>query len=101
MKGGGGGAGAEEGAPPLSKRLAPSDLIACILGTPDGPLSSSVSLDEQGRVVAMRFPGGDVVTLEPGEGVPRRIEAKGRDGRAILTLESYKPWPPSEEIPPL
>ena len=49
----------------------------------------------------MLFPRGEVVTLQPGEGVPRRIEAKGPDGRAILTLESYAPWPTSEAIPSL
>jgi hypothetical protein len=58
-------------------------------------------LDNQGRVVEMRFPKSEVVTFQPGEGVPRRIEASGPDGRAILTLESYSSWPASEEVPPL
>ncbi len=91
----------EGGGMPLSARLSAPDLIACILGTPNAALTPSIDLDVDGRVVAMRFPAGDVVKLEPGEGVPRRIEAKGPDGRAILTLESYAPWPKSEEIPPL
>ncbi|MBK9065151.1 MAG: hypothetical protein IPL89_18545 [Acidobacteria bacterium] len=49
----------------------------------------------------MRFPNGEVVTFQPGAGVPRRIEANGPDGRAVLTLESYGPWPSGEEVPPL
>jgi hypothetical protein len=81
-------------------RLSPPDLLACILGTPDAPPSPSTVLDDQGRVVEMRFPNGEVVKLQPGEGVPRRIEANGRDGRAVLTLESYGPWPAGEEVPP-
>lgn len=101
MEESGRGAGAGESAPPFSARLSARDLIASILGTPNGPPSSSVSLDELGRVVMMRFPGDETVALQPGEGVPRHIEAKGRDGRAILTLESYAPWPTSEQIPPL
>jgi hypothetical protein len=87
--------------PPLSSRLSAPDLIACILGAPDAPPSNSITLDGTGRVIGMRFPSGEIVSLEPGEGVPRRIEARGRDGRAILTLESYAPWPTSEQIPPL
>ncbi len=86
---------------PLSGRLSAPDLIACILGTPNAAPTSSIELDADGRVVAMRFPAGDVVRLQPGDGVPRRIEAKGPDGRAILTLESYAPWPTNEQIPPL
>ena len=100
--------------------LAATDLIACILGTPDTPASSSLPfeetsrglrlrvddsdrfalLDGQGRVVEMRFPNDEVVSFQPGEGVPRRIEAKGPDGRAVLTLESYGPWAAGEEVPP-
>jgi hypothetical protein len=86
---------------PLPGKLAPSDLIACILGTPDAAASPSSILDEQGRVIEMRFPNGEVVAFQPGSGVPRRIEANGPDGRAVLTLESYGPWPAGEEVPPL
>lgn len=93
--------GAESSASPLPGRLSASDLIACVLGTPDAPPSSSTVLDAQGRVVEMRFPKGEVVTLQPGSGVPRRIEANGPDGRAVLVLESYGPWPAGEEVPPL
>ena len=48
----------------------------------------------------MSFPSGEVVALQPGEGVPRRIEANGPDGRAVLTLESYSSWPEGELVPP-
>jgi len=86
---------------PLPGGLASSDLIACILGTPDAPPSPSSVLDDLGNVVKMRFSNGEVVTFQPGAGVPRRIEANGPDGRAVLTLESYGPWPSGEEVPPL
>ncbi len=47
----------------------------------------------------MRFASGERVTFQPGDGVPRRIEANGSGGRAILTLESYSAWPESERVP--
>jgi hypothetical protein len=93
--------GAEPDSSPLPGRLSSSDLIACILGTPDAPPSPSSVLDPQGRVIEMRFADGEVVAFQPGSGVPRRIEANGPDGRAVLTLESYGPWPSGEEVPPL
>lgn len=93
--------GDAESASPLPGRLAAADLIACILGTPDAAPSSSTVLDEQGRVIEMRFAKGEVVSFQPGEGVPRRIEAKVRGGQAVLVLESYGPWPENEEVPPL
>ena len=96
-----GAAGADPDSSPLPGRLAAADLIACILGTPDAPPPPSSVLDDRGNVVQMRFPNGEVVTFQPGSGVPRRIEANGPDGRAVLTLESYGPWPPGEEVPPL
>lgn len=92
--------GADSASLPVPGRLSPADLITCILGTPDAPPPPSAALDEQGRVVEMRFAGGEVVKLQPGDGVPRRIEANGPDGRAVLTLESYGPWPFGEEVPP-
>ena len=58
-------------------------------------------VDALGRVVEMRFPKSEVVAFQPGEGVPRRIEANGPDGRAVLTLEAYSSWVESEEVPPL
>lgn len=108
------------GATPFPGKIASSDLIACILGTPDAPASSSstfeetpkglrlridgskrlVILDRGGRPVEFSFPNGEIVRLEPGEGVPRRIEAVGPDGRAVLSLESYSSWSRGEEVPP-
>jgi hypothetical protein len=76
--------GEAESVSPVPGHLAAPDLIACILGTPDVPPSSSTLLDDQ-----------------PGAGVPRRIEANGPDGRAVLVLESYGPWPFGEKAPPL
>jgi hypothetical protein len=57
-------------------------------------------LDGDGKPVEFSFPTGETVKLQPGEGVPRRIEANGPDGRALLTLESYSAWPEGEEVPP-
>jgi hypothetical protein len=96
-----GSGGADPDSFPLPGRLASADLIACILGTPDAATPPFPVLDEKGRVIEMRFPHGEVVTFQPGSGVPRRIEANGPDGRAVLTLESYGPWPSGEEVPPL
>ena len=96
-----GAGGADPDSFPLLGGLAAADLIACILGTPDAPPSPSSVLDDRGNVVQMRFPNGEVVRFQPGSGVPRRIEANGPDGRAVLTLESYGPWPSGEEVPPL
>lgn len=101
LKKGRGEGGVEPDSSPLPGRLFSADLIACILGTPDAPPSPSSVLDDRGNVVQMRFPNGEVVTFQPGSGVPRRIEANGPDGRAVLTLESYGPWPSGEEVPPL
>ncbi|HEX7616242.1 MAG TPA: hypothetical protein VF554_13335 [Thermoanaerobaculia bacterium] len=112
--------GERGGDSPLPGNLDPTDLIACTLGTPAAPSSSSAFeetprgfrvriddpnrsalVDAQGRVVEMRFPKSEVVSFQPGEGVPRRIEANGPDGRAVLTLETYSSWPEGEEVPPL
>jgi hypothetical protein len=93
--------GTSDGSSLFPGKLGPTDLIACILGVPEESLSPSVAVDRGGRVIEMSFPSGEVVALQPGEGVPRRIEANGPDGRAILTLEAYSSWPESEEIPPL
>jgi hypothetical protein len=111
-----------EGRLPLPGKLAPDDLIACILGVPESALSSSspfeetprglrlriddskrsvlVLVDREGRPIELSFPKGETAKLQPGEGVPRRIEASGPDGRALLTLESYSAWPEGEEVPP-
>jgi hypothetical protein len=95
------GKGTSDGSSLFPGKLGPTDLIACILGVPEESLSPSVAVDREGRVIEMSFPSGEVVALQPGEGVPRRIEANGPDGRAVLTLETYSSWPESEEIPPL
>jgi len=109
-----------DGASPFPGKIGSSDLIACILGTPDAPASPSspfeetpkglrlaiggskrtALLDREGRPIELSFPNGEIVKLQPGEGVPRRIEAVGRDGRAVLTLESYSSWSRHEEVPP-
>jgi hypothetical protein len=85
----------------LPGRLSADDVLACVLGVPDAPLSPSVAVDPEGRPIEFSFPSGEVVSLHPGEGVPRRIEANGSDGRAVLTLEAYSSWPESEKVPPL
>lgn len=92
--------GERGGASPLPGSLDPTDLIACILGAPADD-STRTALDHEGRVVEMRFPKSEVVAFQPGEGVPRRIEAKGPEGRAILTLEAYSAWPETEMVPSL
>lgn len=121
MKEGTGDLAVGEGAPLLGARLSAPDLVACILGTPASPLrpsspfeetpkgwrvrivgsNRSVLVDREGKPIELSFPGGEVVTFQPGSGVPRRIEANGPDGRAVLVLESYGPWPAGEEVPPL
>jgi len=93
--------GERGGDSPLPGNLDPTDLIACILGSPADGSTRLARLDNQGRVVEMRFPKSEVVTFQPGEGVPRRVEANGPDGRAVLTLEAYSSWPESEEVPSL
>lgn len=120
MKEGDRGASAGEEKLPLAARLSAQDLVACILGTPAPPAEPSLPFEEtprgvrlridaskrtallnsDGKPVELTFPDGEVVALEPGAGVPHRIEAKGPDGRAALTLESYGPWPSGEQVPP-
>ncbi|MEO6326469.1 MAG: hypothetical protein ABIT01_17935 [Thermoanaerobaculia bacterium] len=56
-------------------------------------------LDEAGRIVRLELGPDTNVELAPGDGVPRRIAAKGKDGRAQLSLESFGPWPLEEPIP--
>jgi len=109
-----------DGASPFPGRLASSDLIACILGTPEAPASPSLPfeetprgvklridaskrtalLDREGRPIELSFPSDQTVKLQPGEGVPRRIEANGPEGRAVLTLEAFSFWPEGEPVPP-
>jgi hypothetical protein len=109
-----------DGASPFPGRLASSDLIACVLGVPESARSfsspfeetrrgwrariddskRSVLVDREGKPIEFSFPNDETVKLQPGEGVPRRIEAKGPEGRAVLTLESYSSWPEGELVPP-
>jgi hypothetical protein len=120
LRKGNGNGGAASGAL-LPGRLSSIDLLASLLGSPDAPASStspfeetprgwrvridgstrSTLVDREGRVLEMSFSGGETVKLQPGEGVPRRIEAAGPDGRAVLTLESYSSWPEGEPVPPV
>ena len=102
-------------------KIAASDLLAALLGAPNAGVSESfpfeeksglvmlrlhdenrrVGIDPSGHIVFLSFPGGVDVTFRPGDGVPRRIEATGPDGRAVLVLESLGPWPGSEPVPPV
>ena len=104
----------------LPGRLTSDDLLACVLGVPESALSlssffeeaprgwrarvddskRSVLLDREGEPIELSFPNDETVKLQPGEGVPRRIEANGPEGRAVLTLESYSSWPEGEPVPP-
>lgn len=104
----------------LPGRFASDDILMCILGVPEAALSSSspfeetprgfrlriddskssVLVDREGRPIEFSFPNGETVKVQPGEGVPRRIEANGPEGRAVLTLESYSSWPEGERVPP-
>jgi len=106
----------------LPGRLSSNELLASLLGSPEAPASSSspfeetprgwrtrihdskrsvlVLLDRGGTPIEFSFQSGETVKLQPGEGVPRRIEANGPDGRAVLTLESYSTWLEGELVPP-
>jgi hypothetical protein len=104
----------------LPGRLTSDDILACVLGVPESALSSSspfeetprgwrvhlddskrsVLMDREGKPIEFSFPNDETVKLQPGEGVPRRIEANGPEGRAVLTLESYSSWPEGELVPP-
>ncbi len=101
-------------------RLASDDILACLLGVPESELSPSlpfqetpkglrlriddsrrsVLVDREGKPIEFSFPNSETVKLQPGEGVPRRIEANGPEGRAVLTLESFSSWPDGERVPP-
>jgi hypothetical protein len=101
-------------------KIASSDVLAALLGAPAADVSSSspfeersgvivlpladgertAGIDASGRIAFLGFPGGVRVRLQPGEGVPRRIEATGPDGRALLALETFGAWPEGEGVPP-
>ena len=100
-------------------RLAGADLLAVLFGVPEEPPSGegafvrggrielklpsgdgrAVLVSPSGGVTGLLFPGGVSVELSPGDGLPRRIELTGPEGRALLTLESYGGWPAGEEVP--
>jgi hypothetical protein len=60
----------------------------------------SALLDERLRIVGLELPYEARVSYEPGEGVPRKIDAKSADGSASLKLESLGPWAEGEAPPP-
>jgi hypothetical protein len=124
-KGNRGGAEGDGGAPGSRQSLLPgrftsNDILACVLGVPESALSSSLPFEEtakglrlriddskrtallnrEGKPIEFTFSNDETVKLQPGEGVPRRIEANGPEGRAVLTLESYSSWPEGEPVPP-
>ncbi len=100
-------------------RLAGADLLAVLFGVPEEPPSGegafvrggriglklpsgggrAVLVPPSGGVTGLLLPGGVSVELSPGDGLPRRIELTGPEGRALLTLESYGDWPAGEEVP--
>lgn len=108
---------ASPGSVPFPGELDSRDAIGVLLGVLDLPPGGavvargagvrivldargrSVLMDERLRIVGFELPHGASVKYEPGDGVPRRIEAKSPDGFANLRLESFGPWPASEPIP--
>jgi len=99
-------------------RLAAADVLAALLGVPEeAPTGEgavvrggrvelklqsgdgrTVLVSPEGQVTGLVLPAGARVEIEPGVGVPRRIEVKGPEGRAVLTVESYGPWPEGEGV---
>ena len=108
-----------EAGEPFPGRLAAADILAVLIGIPEEIPSGEGALVRGGRielklpsgdgravlvstpggVTGLSLPDGVRVELSPGAGVPRRIELKGPEGRALLTLESYGGWPEGEEVP--
>ena len=100
-------------------RLDARDVLAALLGVPEEAPSGEGALLRDGRVAlslpsgegravlvsaagdvtGLLLPAGVRVEIAPGAGVPRRVEVNGPEGRALLTLESYGPWPEGEEAP--
>ncbi len=100
-------------------RLESRDVLAALLGVPEEAPSGEGALWREGRVelrlpsgegrVVLVGPAGEVsglvlpsgvrVEIAPGAGVPRRVEVTGPEGRALLVLESFGPWPEGEEAP--
>jgi hypothetical protein len=100
-------------------RFGARDVLAALLGVPEeaptgegavargGRLElrlpsgegRTVAVSAAGEVVALALPDGVRVELSPGAGVPRRIRVSGPEGSALLTLESFGPWPEGEAEP--
>ena len=100
-------------------RLSSGDVLAVLLGVPEASptgegalvrggrvalqLTSgegrAVLVSPSGEVTGLVLPDGVRVELTPGAGVPRRIEVRGPEGNALLTLETYAGWPEGEEVP--
>jgi hypothetical protein len=96
--------------------LVAADVLAALLGVPEelptgeGALlrggrvelrlpsggGRAVLVAEDGSVTGLVLSGGVRVELLPGPLVPGRIEVLGREGTAVLSLESYGPWPEGE-----
>jgi hypothetical protein len=106
------------GSGPFAGSLTAADAVGALLGALDLPAAEAPArvesdevvlvldgagrtarVDPKGRVLALGFPGGNRVAYEPGSGLPRRIEARGPDGRADLVLETLGPWPEGEPVP--
>ena len=99
-------------------RLAAADVLAALLGVPEeAPTGEgavvrggrvelrlpsgdgrSVLVSPEGQVTGLVLPAGARVEIEPGVGVPRRIEVRGPEGKAVLSIESYGPWPEGEGV---
>ena len=96
--------------------LVAADVLAALLGVPEelptgeGALlragrvelrlpsggGRAVLVSEDGAVTGLVLSGGVRVEILPGPLVPGRIEISGREGTAVLSLESYGPWPEGE-----
>jgi hypothetical protein len=102
---------------PFPGEIDARDAIGLLLGVldvaPAGPVERArggfrVGLDDHGRaarldetyrIVGLELPRGARASYEPGEAIPRRIDAKSPDGTALLRLSSFGDWPASEPIP--
>lgn len=96
--------------------LVAADVLAALLGVPEelptgeGALlragrvelrlpsggGRSVLVSEGGAVTGLVLSGGVRVEILPGPLLPGRIEISGREGTAVLSLESWGPWPEGE-----
>ena len=102
---------------PFPGELEARDAIGLLLGVLDLPPEGSMEktrggyrvaldgrgraarLDEAYRIVGLELPHGARASYEPGDAIPRRIDAQSPDGTAHLTLSSFGDWPSTERIP--